>query len=262
MKKDILQLPFDLLAEGVDLKEFVDEYQPQSWWLPQIVAFFGNMEAKENSAGKLCIKSTLVEGFSSFTENAPSNIHDPKLWYKGIVDTAKTTQRSKMLPGRAYESPRYSQLVPLILSGFKQNQNIRYTGWDKETLRFGVDEGLADAMLFSEKIDLPEGEGYFDLVKRLCTKSGKVLPFDSCASLSHYKGTVLENVPRLVRTMVTQTWLAHASHRDTTYMVLDHLNWDSAPEIKVSGDVLARKAAGTKKREKNKIDDSDLPWMN
>ncbi len=277
MKKDILNLPLWEISSTLSPTAFTTKYtlaKNHTWFLPQAVAFFGNLTAVKNETGLYCAKLTLDKGLEDVHGYAIGEPDSPwdtfategqkKKWFIGLYRVLTSVARTDLVDVKSFELPRYSQLVPLILSGFKQNQGIKYSQWDKSTLDKVVDFNLLDAMLYSEKIDMPSGKDFYDLVSQLCTRAGKVQPFDTCAMLSHFRGTVLEDAPRLVRTMATQTWLAHPRVRDTEYMILNWLDWDTAPAPTLTSESLATNLSSNKSKPVKKLkastSDLEIPW--
>lgn len=215
-------------ASQLVLKQFLETYEIAvkfTWIMPQLRAAFGNWKAVKNEAG-------MYDGKLTLAANCKGNTFNQGLWYLAMHN------RTELIGGKGvtlYKVPDYGPLVPLILSGFRINQNIPYSAWDKTQLHTVVNEQLCSAMLAS----VPElsAQEWLD-IRRDClvVQSGakKGASRDPKTTtmlygLSTYKKHDLANIPKLALVMKSQIWCAHPANRGP-YMVLDPNNWDIMPE--------------------------------
>lgn len=153
----------------------------------------------------------------------------------GIYRMLMINQRSSWFTGSATkEAKRFCNLVPLILFAHKQYNNIPYSAWDRETLRYVVNSSLADAML----TPLPELtiERRLELRDIGLMQKGEKRSASSTYTLTGLNNTELGNVNALSRHMCLQTWCAHPTNR-TINMVLDPNDWDNMPTPLIGADV-------------------------
>jgi hypothetical protein len=231
LKKQILtEIAFDELAKSTDLRKCAQNLQLASyetWLLPQLVAHFGNWQITLDSAGLVDVKSTLAHNVGV------------DLWQLGVLLAATKLQRGDLVAKQTAESGRhYSALVPLVLAGVRQSQNIRYEQWRTAGLEWVVPEQLAAAML-TEPPEI-DPQLLLDLRALGLQQRGVARSPTSAARLYGLTGTSLGSAPALQQTMLTQTWVAHPTLR-TANMVLDPENWDSMPAPLIDSLVLDTK---------------------
>ena len=254
LSKEDLKLVKEQVLEEVH-ESFCTRYEISSnlGWLPyQLIAHFGNWTPVKNETGK-------YSGVNTLKANCTSD------YQKGIAMFALGS-RSQMFNKGPRTFPQYKSpiapLVPIILAGFKQNQEIQYGDWDPTAIPLMVDKDLADAMLCG--IDTSDWDD-FELLKLRKTantdKNGKVYSVATSAKVNGLGTSLVKDLPRLAKFMALQTWCAHPSNR-TRYMVLDHNNWDTLPEALISSELVsspvtsAIKWSATTSHEKT----SDTPW--
>jgi len=229
LKKQILtEIAFEELAKSPDLRKCAQNLQLASyetWLLPQLVAHFGQWKIILDADNMVDLKATLAENVGV----------DP--WQHGVLLAATKLQRGDLVAKQTSESGRhYSALVPLVLAGVRQAQNIRYEQWRSSLLFWVVPESLAAAMLIEPPAIAPEV--LLDLRALGLQQRGVARSPTSAARLYGLTGTSLGSAPALQQTMLTQTWVAHPSLR-TANMVLDPENWDSVPQPLIDSAVLA-----------------------
>lgn len=233
-KQDIQHFPFEEYCEvPLDELETVAERQKitqyNSWMLPQMLAKFGQFTPHFTPEGRVDAVQTAMKNLGK----------DPKL--RGMYLVATKLPRGKLVQKQnSPQGSHYGALVPLVMAGLKKYQNIPYSRWDLETLKFVVDKNLAQAMLTTE---IPELSTHRLLEIRelgLTAKTGKnpgqVKNPLSTWALTGIGDTELGHLPKLAVTMLTQIWLAHPSIRNE-YMVLDPLDWDLMPEPLLTQDI-------------------------
>jgi hypothetical protein len=192
-----------------------------TWLLPQLQAHFGNnVKPIKNASGLYDGKLTIGAVEDNFTRG---------LWY------IAQWSRSDLIKGTPlYKVGEYNNLVPLLLSAYKQHHGILYTAWDRTNLRFIVDEELCKAML-AEVPDLkPEQilEIRNDCLKvNSGAKIGQIRNPVTTAMLygiREYTKYPLAEIPKYALVMLAQIWCAHPNNR-TAKMVLDPKDWDTMP---------------------------------
>ena len=129
------------------------------------------------------------------------------------------------------ENARFCLLVPLIMSGFKEYDNVNYESWDRDSVRVITSPPLFEAMRglhFPRRpLDL---ESRNSLVKRAVVRSGvEQDPISSTSMLKPPLHAVYPNLDVLSGYMLLQTWAAHPQNRNK-YMILNPHDWDDMPE--------------------------------
>lgn len=158
----------------------------------------------------------------------------------------------------------YSALVPFILAGFKQYHGIKYSEWDTQDLEYLVEPELLEAMLYTDYPEYPTAELIAVRDHCLTTQGGRnpgeLRSPVSSAILYHTTDTILTNIPKLGRIMLTQVWCAHPSNRvHSKLLVLDPKNWDSTPAPLIETSML-RPTVKTPGRKIVSVVDDGIPW--
>jgi len=255
-KQDISCYPFEEFAEAsLEQLEEVAQRQkiPQynSWMMPQMLAKFGQF--------KPVWKDQKIDAAQTLMQNLGS---DPKL--RGMYLVATKLSRGQLIQKQSSpQGAHYGALVPLVLAAFKKYQNISYSRWSRDDIKYVVDKNLAQAMMLTEVPQLSL-ERLLEIREiGLTAKSGKTEgqtknPL-STWSLTGIQDTELGHLPKLAVTMLTQIWLAHPTIRNE-YMVLDPVNWDNVPQPLVSNDIFKPAAPVAPVKPATKQDSSYLPW--
>lgn len=216
-------------AEALVMPKFLETFNiaaSYTWIMPQLVAYFGNWKAAKGEDG-------LYNGVATLKHNiASDDYYGRGLWHLAMWS------RSDLIGGkdvRLYKVGEYNNLVPLVLNGFRTSQDIPYSSWSKEGLRWVVDSNLVEAML----ADVPtlSTEELLDIRQhglkiKTGAKAGQsrdprtTATLYGMADLPHYP---VKGLPRLALVMMAQVWCAHPANR-TKHMVLDPKNWDIMPE--------------------------------
>jgi len=230
LKKQILtEIAFEELSKSHDLRKCAQNLQLSSyetWLLPQLVAHFGQWQVTLDSAGQVDVKATLAHNVGADS------------WQHGVLLAATKLQRGDLVAKQTSESGRhYSALVPLVLAGVRQAQNIRYEQWRTSGLEWVVSETLHSAM--TAAVPEIDPQLLLDLRALGLQQRGVARSPTSAARLYGLTGTSLGSAPALQQTMLTQTWVAHPSLR-TSNMVLDPNNWDRIPEPLIDSAVLTQ----------------------
>jgi hypothetical protein len=208
-----------------------------SWVLPQMVSHFGNWVAVKDEETGLYdpVKTQLL------------NTENDNFAY-GVWVIATKVDRTKLAnpvkPTRWYSLKEFNHLVPLVLWGFKQYQNIPYSKWMRKGIEKLVDAPLADAML-SQTPDMTNEE-LLELRKHGLTvatgaKAGEVKSPVTTSGLSHlatYTKHDISHLNKLAICMITQTWVAHPDNRHLRAQILNPLDWDSVPEPLTGSNVI------------------------
>jgi hypothetical protein len=259
-KQDISAYPFEEFAEAT-LEELEDVAERQkipqynSWMMPQLVAKFGQF--------KPIYVNTKIDAAQTLMHNLGS---DPKL--RGMYLVATKLPRGKLIQKQnSPQGAHYGALVPLVMAGMKKYQNIPYSHWNREDIRYVVDKNLAQAMVLEDVPQLSLERLLEIRILGLLAKSGRTEgqaknPLSTWA-LTGIQDTELGHLPKLAVTMLTQIWLAHPSIRNE-YMILDPINWDSMPEPLVAREIFIDPkvlATTTKATKVVKNNDDNLPWF-
>ena len=256
-KQELSCFPFQDFASVPisELDKASEEYSLSaysSWMLPQMLAHFGAYKCVKNSSGDYDATQTLTLNVGK----------DP--FKIGLWKVAARLRRGSLVKGQNTPTgAAYSALVPLILAGIKQYQNINYSEWSRESIPLLVDSLLADAMLVESIPDLPKSR-LLEIRKTGLTtmsgaKAGTTVNPVSKWSLTGIKDTELGSLPTHVITMMCQTWVAHPSIRHKN-MVLDPMDWDGpfpTPLIDATVEILTVEG----QQARIVANGSDIPWL-
>jgi hypothetical protein len=243
-------------------EEFIPRYKlntiMQTWVMPQIVAWLTHkpMNLQE---------FTTAEGQISGRKIAPHIFDFTNEWDLGLYQFLMLDSRSSYISGQYKgEGRTYCSLVPLILYAFKLNKGIKYSQWDRNTIRSVVNDSLANAMLCEipditrEEILLARDQG---LTYKTGDKKDTLRNPISTYKLYDTTGTKLHKLPELAQTMLAQIWCAHPQNR-TKYMVLDPKSWDNIPAPLISADIFKPAESPYSTGDyKPKGTNPDLPWL-
>ena len=134
------------------------------------------------------------------------------------------------------KAPRLGALTPLAMYALKERKGIGYNEWDKEDkdIKFFLGRGYLEQLVTepAPKIELSTEEVMYWRNIALRVNSGKsagtirkVTAHNMQAkTLGEYKYSKTHMI------LLLQTWLANASLRDTSSMLLDPWDWDRVPE--------------------------------
>ena len=231
-KKDIREYPFSSYATVIpseldSLAKQHDIAKHSSWMIPQMLSLFGQFRVVRDAEGKCSPLKTLQK-------NIGEDTHLIGIWRVAV----KLTRG--ILVSKQIDEPQHSMLVPLILAGIKRDQGINYSEWSAEGLSNIVHPKLYQA-LTAEGIPTLNCKRLLEIREIGLTvasgpKKGTVANPTAKWSLTGIGNTELGNLPSLVTTMLTQTWVAHPSLR-TDLMVLDPTNWDNVPAPLIASDI-------------------------
>lgn len=182
----------------------------------------------------------------------------PDPWHIGLYNFLMTEHRGDIIYGTQYSSEyrSYSALVPLVLAAHKQLNDIPYSSWSIEGLDIVVNKTLYEAMTTEEFIDYTREELIAIRDEGLVIKSGAKAgqlrsPVSTATLVKVESAPQWARLPKLAKTMLTQTWLAHPQNR-TDLMVLHPRDWDLMPEPLDSSDIFVEEIVETTS--------SKLPW--
>lgn len=209
-----------------------------SWMLPQMLAYFGTFKCTKLEDGTYDSKALLADNIGQ----------DP--WSIGLWAVVTKMNRSALV--KAQNTPaftRYSALVPLILAGIKNAQNIPYSKWSRDFLVHVMGKRLYEAATtVPPKLTIAR---ILELRKDgLTTKTGKNAgeskEAKSSWTLSGLKHTEWGELPAYGLTMAGQVWVAHPDLRCSD-MILDPSDWENIPDALVSTTVVNRLPASAVK---------------
>lgn len=208
--------------------EFIEKYKlilHMDWMMPQIITYLGNLPKTLNDEGKVC-------GFE-FRKNFKTDAE------KGLYRFLMINERSSYLKLQ-YKAPakQYCALVPLILYAQRLVDQTPYTAWSKDTLKLVVNSDLCDAML-CEVPEITKNELLAIRTSGLTTATGTLKNPLTTHMLygKEQAASIIGDLPKLAKVMLTQIWCAHPSNR-TRYMVLSPNNWDRMPNELVTTEVV------------------------
>lgn len=254
-------------GQAAVISEFIPRYKldtiMQAWVMPQIIAWLcrvpfpltevGNGESPDSPQFRVNGLKVLNLVFD------PKSEWDMGLYQFLMMDSRSSWVKSQYKP----EGRTYCSLVPLILYAFKLNRGIKYSQWDRGSLKWVVNTSLCEAMLCEVPEDITRDDileaREQGLIYKSGTKVGQSRNPVSTFKLYDTAGTKLHKLPELAKTMLAQIWCAHPENR-TKYMVLDPRNWDSIPSPLISADNLFHSASATSSVKKF-VAPANMPWL-
>ncbi len=256
-KQEISYLPFSDFANITDSIRLGSELDSlklklyDSWMMPQILAFWGQMKVFKDDSGNMLPKAFLEHNIG----------RDP--FRVGLWRVCVRAPRGYLVQKQAIAgSAKYSSLVPLILAGLKEYQNIPYSAWETCDLTGLVEQSLLDSMM----TDVPElsVERILEIRTQGLTvksgpKAGSISNPVSKWALTGIADTELGGLPNHAVTMICQTWVAHPTLRHPL-MILNPDSWDDMPKPLIDTEVVQPlKEPKPPKAETNGY--IDLPWL-
>jgi hypothetical protein len=203
-----------------------------SWIFPQLLA-----KANED----FILKKT-PEGLISPSESlkATQAAGIDVTWWAGVFKMINVP-RSEVLKETPTKVPEFSVLTPIIMSAFKKFRGINYSDWDLEDTKIVhfMGKDLYDWYIHRKAFTAHKSELLAEI--RATIEDTKVYK-----SIHKSPNEIMTPVPRPVRAMLLQCWVAHPSYR-SKYQILDLNNLDNMPEPFESTEIITRQ-------------DYDLPW--
>lgn len=233
----IKQAELEKAISGRIRTEFIAKYRLDlyvDWMMPQIITYIGNLPKFKDEEGKYC-------GLQFRNNNFKTDAQ------KGLYRFLMINERSEYLKSQyKYPNKQYCALVPLILYAHKLVDQTPYAAWSRETLPLVVNSELADAMLCTipsvTKDELIE-------IRRVGLLDAGGRPKSPISTHMLYgndqKASVIGDLPKQAKVMLTQIWCAHPDNR-TKYMVLNPKNWDKMPPLLIEPDPSADPFIDTK----------------
>ena len=233
-KNDITVFPFHECSslDGEELEKWAETHMLKafnSWMLPQIVAHYGDYKVTKKDNGLFDPKLLMKDNLTSE-------------WDKGLWKVVNRLKRSALVKVQSnINSSEYSALVPIILSGLKKSKNIPYSAWDRDGIQYTMSAELHEAATLTDYPVLSNSElleiRQAGLITLTGSSAGSYKNPRTTSKLTGLKDTPLAALPKLVVSMLTQTWVAHPEIRNK-YMILDAKDWDSIPEALVVTQVI------------------------
>jgi hypothetical protein len=156
---------------------------------------------------------------------------------------------------------QYCALVPLIPYAYKLYNDVPYSAWKRDEIRYVLDSSLAQAV----DVEVPEftTEQLLQFrVEGLTVKSGKTLGTIRKSTSTHALTMVgndeFDELPWLTKVMLSQIWCAHPSNR-TKYMILDPVNLDNVP-LSLVQDAFSSAESKSIAKHKTSLQHLDVPW--
>lgn len=209
-----------------------------TWVLPQMIATFGTWVAVRGEDGLYSPKLT-------FIENTKNNDFNYGIWAVAMSPrSGLITADNKS--GPMYKLKQYNHLVPLILAGFKQYQNIKYNSWKRDEISWLVDEELGKAMLAtvpelsSEDINDIRAIAHTTKTGNRAGKQSSPITTASLYHLNEYEKYDLTGIPKLALIMAIQSWIAHPANRSPNVHILDPRDWDAVPKPSIASSVIGK----------------------
>lgn len=227
------------MKSSLDLLNWKNLPQPlPPWFLPQCLSWINR-------------SVTLVEGNNGWSfrftlQNLLQKAKNDQLWcetkmvdpydLQGLWKTLNCSPRGSILPAKPSQTSEqglpYSAGVPLILSAFKTYRNVDYESWDwlegPEYYNHWLDENLAGVRKFfswenpysvQELLEMRTLGSTFKTGPRQGTARNPV----QITNLSNTGVPEFDVLPRLVKLIITQSWVFHKPH---PLVVGSTHNWD------------------------------------
>jgi hypothetical protein len=214
---------------GAIKTNFIEKYKlilHMDWLMPQILTYLGNLPKYVGEDGKFCALQFRNNNFKTDAQ-------------KGLYRFLMVNERSSYLKLQyKYPAKTYCSLVPLILYAQRLVDQTPYSAWSRETLGLVVNSELAEAML-CEVPSVTREELINIRQEGMKSASGgkEHNPITTHVLYGNYqKASVIGDMPKLAKVMMTQIWCAHPDNR-TKYMVLNPKNWDKMPPALIETDL-------------------------
>ena len=164
------------------------------------------------------------------------------------------TNRSSILQDSQTKAPSLSSAVPLILWAYKHQHNVPYEAWSSNPIVKSILGKDLACLVDVKEWDCPWDDSQIAEIRNVALKELKtgVRQQDTSNKLNKVGAKLptcasFDELPKMVRYMVLQTWIYHPSIRKDT-MITDWKNWDSLkPSIYANSSVI--------KSPKDELDD-------
>lgn len=225
-KQEIRKRAGNKAIQEVFIKRY-DIDKSWTWMMPQMMAYIAGLtpQIKPNADGT-------VEGQIDGLEYIKKYFFHGDTWAEGLYRFLMLDSKSCYLPTQYKgEARNYCGLVPLIMYAHKLHNSIPYSAWKRDTVRYVVNDELAQAMvceiplLTSEELLKIRDQG---LKVASGAKAGQDRNPITQFKLHAVQDTELGHLPWVAQTILTQIWCAHPENR-TKYMILDPKQWDAVP---------------------------------
>lgn len=245
-------------ARNTSMNRFCERFKiaQQHDWLPyQLISYFGGWKLVRSADGtKYSAPKTLVANIKDDDFAFGAALFATSVRKPMFDDAPKTVKQ--------YNSP-INPLVPIILAGIKQVQNININDWHRDGIESLVGSELAETMLcdipeltVSERLTIRHNAICNSLGDRAGVPNNPV----STIKLNKTNETAIALIPKLAKHIVIQTWCAHPTNW-TKYTILDTKDWDARPTPLVSSDVLTTAATTKPKWSAKSVETTnDTPW--
>lgn len=198
-----------------------------TWMMPQMMAYIASLTPQITPNTDMTI-----EGQIDGLEYIKKYFFHGDLWSEGLYRFLMLDARGSYIPQQYKgEGRNYCGLIPLIMYAHKLHNGIPYSAWKRDTVRYVVNDELAQAMvcdlpqLTKEEILAIRDQG---LYTKTGAKAGETRDPLTQHKLYAIQDTELGHLPEKAQVMITQIWCAHPENR-TKYMILDPKQWDAVP---------------------------------
>lgn len=232
----------------IELEQYlkISKNKPTNSELYHALAYIAKLPLVKNDKGKISATLSLEQW----------NLKDLQLC--GIMKLFTMSPRGSIFRGAATEEAnlRFSALVPLVLSAFKEYNNIPYSAWDwlDPKMKFLFDADFWSLQPYIVNPILVPTISPEDRVA-MAVETGK-----PAKALWSPNVKELTKFPRLLKVQLLQVWVAYPSLRHEL-MVLDCENLDSIPES-IYGDlnVMTEESPFIQYVEPQDTTDTSIPW--
>lgn len=234
--KRITEIPFHFLLNEQTAHLLEGLNARSDWLLPQA------LETINKTLLLVRTGAGLIHADDSILATKETLGSDEFKWFGGLIKYLTQDIRGSIV-GKLTQNkhPQYSALVPLVLSALKIYRKVGYEEWDLKAphLRGLVNPSLLECMKCSA-LEVSKEELIFfrqssQLVKTGATK-GNIRDITSFFNINRTGNTEFDALPKLMKIILCQTWVAHPSIR-TDLMILSVPNLDSMPEPLLEGEI-------------------------
>ena len=237
MKKELNSFPFHKYAEISLSTDILASFRQQAnWLLPQAMAFLASFPLVKTTGGAISMSETWklwlhhVRSGEATVLGAPVSFD----WFRGLIRILNYAPRGEILGSRMTQSKpegaRWSAAIPLILSAFKEYNNVPYAAWDLDpkSIQCFTDKNIGTLLLLYPYESPFTKEELLEI--RDETDNGK--PVTQRTTITTCSNVEFNSLPKHLKTMLCQVWVWHPSIRHKLAITnLHHLDEPAEPLI-------------------------------
>lgn len=261
MKKELIAFPFHKYTETILSADILAPFRQQAnWLLPQSMAFLATLPLAKSGGEAISMKETWKLWLEKAKASEFHILGSPVTfdWFKGFIRIINHAPRGEILGSRMTQSKpegaRWAASVPLILSAFKEYNNVLYSSWDLDPnfLLCFTDKNIASVLVLYPyecpftKEELIEIRNETDNGKQLTKRT----TITTCSNIE------FNSLPKHLKTMLCQVWVWHPSIRHK-YAITNLQKLDEPAEPLITSEVFDMWGELPKDTKKP---NEDIPW--